>query len=129
MRSKRILFLTAGACVLALAGFYVLASAVNGTLSSQWMPWKVHDSKSRGNEIVSALETYMKDNGHYPTSLDDLCPTYIAHIRQPTAGAEQWTYFADNDGKSFTLSFASRSASVPGWYYRPDLKRWVFKSF
>lgn len=128
MRFKRLFLLTAGGGVLAVAAFCVLL-AVNGTLSPQWMPWKVHDSKVRGNEIVHALDAYMKVEGHYPTALDELCPSYVAQIRQPTAGAGQWTYYADNDGRSFTLSFQSRSASVPRWYYRSDLKRWVFKSF
>lgn len=128
MHIRRIALL-AGGGLLVLAGLCILTSVVNGTLSAQWMPWKVRESKTRGNEVVAALDVYRRDNGRYPKDLIELCPKYLTELPQPTAGSERWTYYSDNDGRSFNLAFTDRSASVPRCYYRPDLRRWVFKSF
>jgi hypothetical protein len=110
-------------------GLYPLVAALNGTLNSKWYPWKVRASKTRGNALIAAIDAYKRDHNRYPDTLDDLVPRYVSKIEQPTAGGERWDYYSEYSGSTFTLAFEDDRASVPRWYYRPDLHRWVFKSF
>jgi hypothetical protein len=45
--------------VLALPlGAYLASEAMAGTLNSRWYPWKVHESKRIGDQLVQAIESY-----------------------------------------------------------------------
>lgn len=110
-------------------GLYLLVAGLDGTLSSKWYPWKVRESKIRGNTLIGAIDAYKGDHGRYPDTLDDLVPQYISKIEEPTAGSKKWDYYSEYAGSTFTLAFEDDNANVPRWYYRRDLHRWVFKSF
>ena len=89
----------------------------------------VHDtakylpSIEKGNEIIASLDSYLKQNGNYPKSLNDLVPDYMAEI--PKAGKYGNNfYYGDyrssveergkkfNGPEGFTLSFRLSKASI-----------------
>ena len=47
-----------------------------------------------GNIIVGALNRYERQNGRYPTSLDDLAPKYLEKIPRSKYGSRKWEYKA-----------------------------------
>ena len=60
--------------------------------------------------VLDALESYKKDNGTYPDSLDALVPKYLAEIPRPEIGLirdqdDRFSY--SNYGDSYALEFAS----------------------
>jgi hypothetical protein len=114
--------------LIALFCLYVAAAAMQGTLNSKWYPWKVHESKRAGDEIIQAIESYRQREGRYPAKLNDLVPRYLRAISPPTAGQKQWTYWAEPNGSAFDLAFQDVRA-VPRWYYPSYAHRWYFKSF
>jgi hypothetical protein len=79
-----------------------------------------------GNEVVSALDAFMKDNEHYPDSLGELSPKYIGEIPSPAWGLRQWKY--SSQGKEFSLSVDESRRTGDGnsrWLrYRPDGHGW-----
>lgn len=111
------------------SGLYLLMGAMDGTLNSRWYPWKVHESKQTGNQIIEGLEHYRAREGHYSAELTDLVPRDIASIKNPPAGSQQWSYEPEQNNSEFELAFMDTRASVPRWYYKSSDGRWYFKSF
>ncbi len=61
-------------------------------------------------QVLDALETYKKDNGTYPDSLDALVPKYLSEIPRPEIGLirdEDDRFSYSNYGDSYALEFAS----------------------
>lgn len=54
------------------------------------------------NQIKTALQTYMSDNGTFPATLNALMPDYLSSILQDPAESS-YQYAACNSGASFTL--------------------------
>ena len=44
---------------------------------------KVYEAIKRGDKIISALESFYKEDGTYPKSLQDLVPNYISLLPNP----------------------------------------------
>jgi hypothetical protein len=61
-------------------------------------------SRERGQVIVDAIHRYHKDRGEYPASLDDLVPSQLQVVEQPTVGDRRWTYTRP-DTDRFILDF------------------------
>jgi len=60
--------------------------------------------------VLEALESYKKDNGTYPDSLDALVPKYLAAVPRPEIGLirdEDDRFSYSNYGDSYALEFAS----------------------
>jgi hypothetical protein len=61
-------------------------------------------------QVLDALESYKKENGTYPDSLDALVPKYLAAIPRPEIGLirdEDDRFSYSNYGDSYALEFAS----------------------
>ena len=61
-------------------------------------------------QVLDALESYKKENGTYPDSLDALVPKYLAQVPRPEIGLirdEDDRFSYSNYGDSYALEFAS----------------------
>ena len=82
----------------------------------------------RGNQIVDALNRYLKDHGVYPEKLDALAPNYLTGIPLPAVGNQIWDYYAgQGKGDSFGL-FVSDDSTYPNhvFAYHRDSHEWSF---
>ena len=119
-------------------------AALGGCSSGKWSDSDVAETVKRGDEIVAALEKYKKDKNEYPKSLDELKPSYLSEIPDPTVGTKKWDYrlgeLKDTDAntkkemtiKSFELSVSNKggfpnaffdSSNPTGWQIQQELKR------
>lgn len=93
---------------------------------SNWTRENINESQRRGDEIVSALETYQAKHHSYPAKLKELVPMYLAEIKPPLAGNKQWEYVAGgNEGKGFYLGFGDDPDTDPVSYFSYNSKEWV----
>ena len=51
---------------------------------------RLAESEEIGNQIVSAIEKYNKEQKYSPVQLSDLVPVYIDKIQLPTWGLKEW---------------------------------------
>jgi len=70
---------------------------------------RIRDTKSRGSQVVSAIERFRADNGRYPEPLMEIAPKYIPVILQPAWGLKQWRYATKNDAFSLTVDESAKS--------------------
>lgn len=81
-----------------------------------------------GDQIVTALEKYKAEQGHYPNQLSELMPSYISQIKSPQYGEKRWDYNHQTDqtsGKdSFGLYMWGQKAYQDGYLYSSDRRQW-----
>ncbi|MCK4885738.1 MAG: hypothetical protein KAS96_00055 [Planctomycetes bacterium] len=70
-----------------------------------------------GNEIIEALQTYFDDNGHYPTSLEELVSKYLKEIKKPLWGDSGWIYSGIPSG--LKVGYKSHGGLYPMMIYDP----------
>lgn len=92
-------------------------------VQGRFEPKRLAETKSRGNQIVSALENYKGKNDSYPKVLEELVPDYLDEIKQPVWGKKMWEYQQAREGQSFNLmvgegkhNYPSLSHTRKGWY-------------
>ena len=103
----------------------------------------LEDTKQRGSYLVSAIESYRRDNGVYPDSLGALVPRYAPTIEPPTWGLREWTYRkyeqrippekipaagGDTLAHFFDLSAPENSSHYPVLFWDKMDRRWVLNN-
>jgi len=82
------------------------------------------DVEALGNQLVVAIETFHRDNGSYPISLESLLPRYVSSIPQPAWGVGTWTYRPT--GAEYLLVVHENSEyKYPSIVYESRLQRWT----
>ena len=76
-----------------------------------------------GDQIISALEKYNTDQGHYPEELSELLPKYLPAITPPKFGEKKWTYSPGEH--SFALFLWGKTPSSDGYAYGAPEKEWT----
>ena len=90
-----------------------------------WSNKEINESKRYGNTISIGLESYKKQYGKYPETLELLEPKFVLNVPPPTAGNEIWDYIVEKEGfylgvtgndeiRDPVLFRSNRSAQ---WYY------------
>ena len=102
----------------------------------------LEDTKQRGSSLVSAIESYRRDNGVYPDSLGALVPKYVPSIEPPSWGLREWTYrryeqrippervaaTGDTIARFFDLSAPENASHYPVLYWDATDRRWVLNN-
>jgi hypothetical protein len=77
--------------------------------------------------VISALERFRQDHGHYPATLRELMPRYIRHVQQaasasydPSAGFQ---YHSEGDRYGLNFSYFTKQAAEWRSYSSAD-KKW-----
>ena len=89
-----------------------------------WRSSAILSSQATGDELIERIERYQTDHGVYPASLEQLTPTYIHAIERPSAGERLWRYSLQEDGNSFTLSFAYDDSNYPVCFFESQRGVW-----
>ncbi|HOX07797.1 MAG TPA: hypothetical protein PK280_15460 [Planctomycetota bacterium] len=79
-------------------------------------------SRRRWDVVIRALENFRHDKGAYPSSLDQLVPSYLHSIPKPLIG-KAFEYSVYSGGESFSLEFPAEW----GYYhiYHSSQPHWV----
>lgn len=89
--------------------FVVLALIVSCQLSLRKKSQLDRTKRANGEQIVRALEAYLKDHEAYPEKLEKLEPKYLPKVPWVTRSREDlnrpYNYEVSQDGKEFTLSY------------------------
>jgi hypothetical protein len=106
--------------------FHILAVLVSLALSGCGANTRsvAHDLK-HGDEIVAALEKYRAERGHYPDTLGELEPNYIAHIKQPRYGEHRWDYIRYCEKGTFALFIWGAKPYHDGYGYKAQEAKWT----
>ncbi len=128
MRSPTALWIVA--CFVALTVATVLAihfgpAIVMGIAYPRWTPELTSESELIGSRIVRALEQHRVRKGTYPSSLDELVPTYLPVIEPPVAGDRRWGYQSRSSGYGFSLWFSVKNG-LESYVFRSDTNAWRF---
>ncbi|MBK8783114.1 MAG: hypothetical protein IPO22_15195 [Anaerolineales bacterium] len=80
--------------------------------------------QERAVGLITELEQYKTDTGHYPINLELLVPAYLPNIPRPAPGW-RYQYETQSDGETFTLFFMI-GKSMDGDYceYTSVTKQW-----
>src|SRR5262245_56102312 len=84
-----------------VAYILMLALAPNDT-EIAWVTWRISGTQRAGDTIVKGLESFHRQNGRYPSRLDELIPKYLDSLPALRVG-RGWDYRLD--GSSYVLSF------------------------
>jgi len=85
-------------------------------------------SKDDGNRIISALDEYKKEKGHYPKSLTDLKPDILKSIPEPSIGffkSHDYQYYKYKDHNRYILGF--KFIAFLDSIYDSKTGKWVLK--
>jgi hypothetical protein len=111
---------------LALA-FVVFSVAACGTLVPDTSP----DEQAGYNaaaRVISAIEQFRQDHGHYPAALHDLVPGYFRHASRLAFSApdgESRNFEYKHNGDTYTLAFGFSFRGMIEWrtYFSAE-KKW-----
>jgi hypothetical protein len=56
---------------------------------------RIRATVAAGETVVSALRSYRREHGVFPSTLDRLIPRYLAHLPAPAYGSSEWEYETD----------------------------------
>jgi hypothetical protein len=77
--------------IVLLAAVFVVLAVVCGQTSIEPEASRV-ETNIIGGDIIEALEEYRSNHSQYPDSLEELAPTYLQGITQPSWGDSGWLY-------------------------------------
>jgi hypothetical protein len=66
-------------------------------------------TKSLGNEIINAIESFRAATGRYPQSLGELTPRFIPRILDPAWGLQTWQYSSTRDTFSLRVNESEKT--------------------
>jgi len=98
----------------------------NGTKIENDPKTEAHEEMKQGKEIANtildALETYKKDKGNYPDTLEELVPGYLREIPQ-TGTKQNYQYRLNNKG-NFELWFLVQKEKRASCSYSNRFEDW-----
>lgn len=81
---------------------------------------ELEKTKSLGNMVVIAINSYHKANGKYPMGLEFLVPEYINRLPQPTFGLGKWQYRIGRWNKPDNSLFSTKIIDAIEKYYQTN---------
>ena len=66
---------------------------------------EIQYTQDQGDQILSAIRTYITETGNPPSELDDLVPQHIATIPFATESGDVWEYHYTPEKDKFQLAF------------------------
>ena len=101
----------------------VVSIAVYLVVRPKWSPSVNRESIRSGERLIEAIDEFHDTNGRYPASLEDLVPSYVKEIPQPTAGPKVWKYHVLSSGGSYQLAF-EMPGGYPVYFYDSRYRLW-----
>lgn len=84
---------------------------------------EIADGKAKSAIVISAVEQFKLDNGHYPETMEDLMPKYLTEIPITLTG-HQIEYHRDRDFYIVSFELKKRTKLPAGCGYLRDLDTW-----
>ena len=104
--------------------YVALAACLTGCNRQDWSSQSIATTKRTGDAIIGALTRYHDDHHVYPSTLNELVPTYLNAIDPPAVGPRHWDYSRENNG-SCILVVGDEAGSNPLMYRVPDGRLWI----
>jgi hypothetical protein len=100
--------------------------------------WKARTGFSHAVPIITALEKFHREQGHYPKKLEELVPVYLSSEQLllprplgggierigPDASYNPNIYAYDEDGNSYTLNFSYEGPGINRCFYDSKDGKW-----